>query len=132
MESFSFCHNVFNSMQLLYFHKLIFHIFHIFVWKSLKSCCRFVLHGKGLIPPFQQGQFYYITSVFNCFYSTTNLDRYGEIILQCPVNITKGIRDQGNVAVLQYICALLNSGGGILHMINIDLKVCIFFKKIMR
>ncbi|XP_052252656.1 schlafen family member 13-like isoform X2 [Dreissena polymorpha] len=51
---------------------------------------------------------------------TENLQCYGEIILHCVVHITKGIRKSGNTIVLKYICALLNSGGGILHMRNID------------
>lgn len=51
---------------------------------------------------------------------TDNLHRYGEIILHCTVNITRGIRDCGNGVVLKYVCALLNSGGGILHMRNLD------------
>ena len=54
---------------------------------------------------------------------TENLQRYGEIILHCTVNITHGIREYGNSMVLKCVCALLNSGGGILHMKNIDIQV---------
>ena len=53
-------------------------------------------------------------------YSTRNLHRYGETVLECTIHITKGIRECGNEVVLKYICALLNSGGGILHMKNLD------------
>ena len=52
-----------------------------------------------------------------------NLHRYGELILHCSVNITHSIRECGNGLVLKYVCALLNSGGGILHMRNMDLEV---------
>ncbi|WAR21320.1 SLN13-like protein, partial [Mya arenaria] len=45
---------------------------------------------------------------------------YGEVILHCTVNITRGIRECGNTIVLKHVCALLNSGGGILHMRNLD------------
>lgn len=51
---------------------------------------------------------------------TENLHHYGEVILHCTVNITYGIRACGNSVVLKYVCALLNSGGGILHMRNLD------------
>lgn len=53
---------------------------------------------------------------------TENLQRYGEIILHCTVNITHGIREYGNGMVLKCVCALLNSGGGILHMKNMDVQ----------
>lgn len=56
-------------------------------------------------------------------YRTENLHRYGEIILHCNVNITYNIRAAGNSIVLKYVCALLNSGGGILHMRNQDAEV---------
>ncbi|XP_052773230.1 schlafen family member 13-like [Mya arenaria] len=51
---------------------------------------------------------------------TDNLGSYGEVILHCTVNITRGIRECGNTIVLKHVCALLNSGGGILHMRNLD------------
>ncbi|KAL4231483.1 platelet maturation [Mactra antiquata] len=53
---------------------------------------------------------------------TENLGHYGETVLHCTVNITGGINDTGNSAVLNYVCALLNSGGGILHMKNVDIE----------
>ena len=52
-----------------------------------------------------------------------NLHRYGELILHCTVNITHTIRECSNSLVLKYVCALLNSGGGILHMRNLDIQV---------
>ncbi|CAL1529274.1 unnamed protein product [Lymnaea stagnalis] len=45
---------------------------------------------------------------------------YGDIIVSCPVHISKGIRQKENEQVLQLCCALLNSCGGILEMRNID------------
>ena len=54
---------------------------------------------------------------------TENLHRYGELILHCTVNITHTIRECSNSLVLKYVCALLNSGGGILHMRNLDIQV---------
>ncbi|KAK3585478.1 hypothetical protein CHS0354_003326 [Potamilus streckersoni] len=45
---------------------------------------------------------------------------YGETTLHCAVNITRGVRECVNDVVLFYTCALLNSGGGILHMHNLD------------
>ncbi|KAK3095720.1 hypothetical protein FSP39_018052 [Pinctada imbricata] len=54
------------------------------------------------------------------FFRTRKLHRYGESILQCSVRITKGIKECGNDVVLKYVCALLNSGGGILHMKSLD------------
>ncbi|OWF48453.1 schlafen family member 13-like [Mizuhopecten yessoensis] len=51
---------------------------------------------------------------------TRNLQRYGETVLHCAVHISKNIRDSENGSVLKCICALLNSGGGILHMQNLD------------
>ncbi|KAH9500557.1 hypothetical protein Btru_072253 [Bulinus truncatus] len=45
---------------------------------------------------------------------------YGDITVTCPVHISKGIHRKDNEQVLQYSCALLNSGGGIMKMRNID------------
>ncbi|KAI8783794.1 schlafen family member 13 [Biomphalaria glabrata] len=45
---------------------------------------------------------------------------YGDLIVTCPVHISKGIHKKDNEQILQYSCALLNSGGGILRMKNID------------
>ncbi|XP_060597672.1 schlafen family member 13-like isoform X1 [Ruditapes philippinarum] len=56
----------------------------------------------------------------NSQHVTENLNHYGEVILHCTVNITYNIRACGNSIVLKYVCALLNSGGGILHMRNLD------------
>ncbi|CAC5380773.1 unnamed protein product [Mytilus coruscus] len=60
------------------------------------------------------------TSALEAKEITQNLYRYGETILNCNVHIVKGIRESGNEFVLKYVCALLNSGGGILHMRNLD------------
>lgn len=48
------------------------------------------------------------------------LSHYGEQTLQCPVYISRGIRDPENQRVLKLACALLNSGGGLLHMHNVE------------
>ncbi|GFO24700.1 schlafen family member 13 [Plakobranchus ocellatus] len=45
---------------------------------------------------------------------------YGDILVSCPVYISKGIHQRENIAVLQHVCALLNCGGGILVMENMD------------
>ncbi|XP_033756520.1 schlafen family member 13-like [Pecten maximus] len=60
------------------------------------------------------------TSALTAEEITKNRLRYGETILHCAVHISKNIRDAENGSVLKYICALLNSGGGILHMENLD------------
>ncbi|XP_076461245.1 schlafen family member 13-like isoform X2 [Babylonia areolata] len=49
-----------------------------------------------------------------------HLSQYGEVVLECPVYISRGIHDKQNQQVLQYACALLNSGGGLLHMHNVE------------
>ncbi|XP_060064963.1 schlafen family member 13-like [Ylistrum balloti] len=60
------------------------------------------------------------TSALSAEEITRNLQKYGETVLHCAVHISKNIRDSENGSVLKYICALLNSGGGILHMQNQD------------
>ncbi|KAL8617715.1 hypothetical protein ACOMHN_053548 [Nucella lapillus] len=52
--------------------------------------------------------------------SSDHRSQYGEVVLECPVYISKGIHDRQNQQVLQYACALLNSGGGLLHMHNVE------------
>lgn len=53
---------------------------------------------------------------------TSNFHRYGECILHCNVYISRGIHELDNDIVLRYACAIANSGGGILHMQNVDYK----------
>ena len=43
------------------------------------------------------------------------------------MKITGTIRDNDNTLVLKYVCALLNSGGGILHMQNLDAQVDAYY-----
>ncbi|KAK6186067.1 hypothetical protein SNE40_008174 [Patella caerulea] len=49
---------------------------------------------------------------------TERFQYFGETVLQCTVHISKGIREGENNTVPKYVCALLNSGGGILQMKN--------------
>ncbi|XP_041370884.1 schlafen family member 13-like [Gigantopelta aegis] len=51
---------------------------------------------------------------------TENLHLFGDHVLHCFVYISHGIHDDGNNLVLQYACALLNSGGGVLQMNNVQ------------
>ncbi|XP_077992155.1 schlafen family member 5-like [Glandiceps talaboti] len=50
-----------------------------------------------------------------------NLDvtNLGDTILHCDVDITKRVNEGENAKVQVYLCALLNSGGGILHLHNL-------------
>ncbi|XP_005096595.1 schlafen family member 13 isoform X2 [Aplysia californica] len=45
---------------------------------------------------------------------------YGDIFVSCSVHISKGIHSKENNNVLESTCALLNSGGGILVMHNVE------------
>ncbi|XP_006820045.1 schlafen family member 5-like [Saccoglossus kowalevskii] len=47
-----------------------------------------------------------------------DLSKLGETILHCDVNINKRVNVGWNSNVQVYLCALLNSGGGILHLQN--------------
>ena len=55
---------------------------------------------------------------WTCSYSHSH--EFGDIVVSCPVLISKGIHTTENKAVLQHVCALLNSGGGILIMENLE------------
>lgn len=65
------------------------------------------------------GPYFYFEFLF-C--RTSNLHRYGDCILHCNVYISRGIHELDNDIVLRYACAIANSGGGILHMQNVDYK----------
>lgn len=66
--------------------------------------------------PISKPTFEIIIAVFRY----NQLPHYGDTILDCAVYISRSIHDAENQRVLHYICALLNSGGGILHMRNVD------------
>ncbi|KAK7109858.1 hypothetical protein V1264_013827 [Littorina saxatilis] len=51
---------------------------------------------------------------------TDQLRQYGEQVLECPVYISRNIHDKQNQLVLHSACALLNSGGGLLRMHNLE------------
>ncbi|KAK7478951.1 hypothetical protein BaRGS_00029818 [Batillaria attramentaria] len=46
--------------------------------------------------------------------------QYGDQILECIVHLSQNIHSTQNQRVLQSACALLNSGGGVLHMHNVE------------
>lgn len=46
--------------------------------------------------------------------------QYGDQILECKVYLSQNIHSAQNQRVLQCACALLNSGGGVLHMHNVE------------
>ncbi|XP_069140967.1 schlafen family member 13-like [Argopecten irradians] len=78
------------------------------------------LAGKDKVHKWKRKRKHSGTSALSAEEITKNRLRYGETTLHCAVHILKNIRDAENGAVLKYICALLNSGGGILHMQNLD------------